>query len=124
MAKRLAPTQEARAYAAENRSTGRAKDRKPQQANRNPPRCYRCNDPSHKTRDCKIKKESVTCGKCNKPGHITKACRGIGKPLVIAKRAIAEETEEQEFINDFPSESPPEYANAVQNSNYTPPLIL
>ena len=123
-ARRLAPAQESKAYAAVNRPPGRNKDKRPQQVSRNPPRCYRCNDPNHKTRDCKIKKDSVTCGKCNKPGHITKACRGIGKPLEVAKRAMAEETEEPEFSNDFPSDSPSEYANAVRNSNGTPPLIL
>ena len=119
-ARRLTPAQEVRAYTADNRQPGKSRDKRPQMANKTPTRCYRCNDPNHKTSECKIKKDSVTCGKCNKPGHLTKACRGIGKPLVTAKQAVAESLEEQDFTN----ESPPEYANAIRNSNATPPLIL
>ena len=119
-ARRLTPAQEVRAYAADNKQPGKPRDKRSQTPSKGPTRCYRCNDPGHKTSDCKIKKESVTCGKCNKPGHLTKACRGIGKPLVTAKQAIAESLEEPEFSD----ESPPEYANAIRNSNATPPLIL
>ena len=107
-ARRLAPAQEVKGYAADNRQPGKPRDKQSQPPSKGQTRCYRCNDPGHKTSDCKIKKESVTCGKCNKPGHLTKACRGIGKPLASAKQAVAESLEEQEFI----TESPPEYANA------------
>ena len=118
-ARRLAPAQEVRAYAADNRPPAKSRDKRSQTPNQGSTRCFRCNDPSHKTSDCKIKKESVTCGKCNKPGHLTKACRGIGKPLVTAKQAIAESLEEQEFTTEFTTESLPEYANAIRTVSYT-----
>ena len=55
----LAPSQEVRAYTADNRPPGKPRDRRPQTASKTSTRCYRCNDPNHKTSECKIKKESV-----------------------------------------------------------------
>ena len=51
-ARRLAPAQEVRAYAADNRQPNKPRDKRSQTPNKGSTRCFRCNDPSHKTIAC------------------------------------------------------------------------